>query len=164
MQAVQDTLGKPLVVVAYERLLADTRREIRRVAGGLAMMSRLVKDEVIYYQHQFIDASLRHAKCSGGELVRMAKVLPVALDAYDLLNQRATDEIGDAEFRPRWDALPARYKVEYPAFVVANSWLGDRRAISVADLHRTYLRISYHGSAEIWRLTKRAIGKVCLET
>ncbi len=163
VQAVQDTLGKPLVVVAYERLLTDTRREILRVARGLKMTWRLVEDEMVYYQRQFIDTSLRHVESSRTELMRLTKMLPLALDVYDLLSQQAADEIRDKEFRQRWDAMYARYKVEYPAFIAANSWLGDRHAISVADVRRIYWRIAYHGSAEIWRLARRAVDKVLLE-
>ncbi len=163
VQAVQNTLGKSLVVVAYERLLADTHREILRVAQELGMEERLVEEEMAYYEGQFIDASLRHVECSRDDLMRLAKDLPLTLDVYDVLGQRATDEISETEFRQRWGTLYTRYKVEYPAFAAANSWLGNSQAISVTDLRRIYWRISYHGSAEIWRLAKRAMGKVWLE-
>jgi hypothetical protein len=163
VQAVQDTLGKPLVVVAYERLLADTHREILRVAQELGMEERLEEEEMVYYEGQFIDGTLQHVDFSREELVRVAKDLPLAVDVYDWLCQRAADEIGEEEFRRGWDCLYVRYRVEYPAFVAANPWLGERRGISVADMHRIYLRISYHGSAEIWRLARRVVDKVLLE-
>lgn len=118
MQAVQDTLARPLVAVAHQRLLVDTRREILLVAHRSTLDSQLVKEEMVDDERQLIDGALQHVHVSRDEFVRLASRLPMAVDGYDLLSQRAAYKIRNQHLAQRWVELYAAVRGGIPGFYI----------------------------------------------
>jgi hypothetical protein len=85
--------GRPLVVVDYDRVMADPAGELERMARalGIALRDRSGIDE---YCNAYLKSGMRHSRFSAEDLVRDPRIHPLARDAYTWLDRLASDEIG----------------------------------------------------------------------
>ena len=89
--ALEATQGFPRIVVGYERMLADPRREIQRMASlfGSAMPSA---ERINDFERDFLDESLAHSSLE--EVSSLPEEVPVvARKLYAISHQLARDEI-----------------------------------------------------------------------
>ncbi|HTV48116.1 MAG TPA: sulfotransferase [Phycisphaerae bacterium] len=127
VRAVQDTFGKPRVVVAYEDLLEDPVLQVQRIGRELGISERINQKELEFYSERFIDCDLNHTQFEAASLKKHCPELPLVFDFYDLLCRRASDQIDEKTFLQRWEPLYARYRVEMPEYCRAYPWLLNSR-------------------------------------
>ena len=159
VRVVQDTRHRPLVVVAYERMMDNPGAEILRMAGGLDLEESLLPDEFDYYTGHFISPELMHIKHHTDNPAEHVRELPLIHDVYTLLYRLASDAVTGDEFGSSWSALYTRFEHEFPEFVAANKWLETPKTIAIPNAQRIYCRLRAHGISEIRRLSHRVLEK-----
>ncbi len=94
--------GRPLAVVDYDRLMADPRRQLARMATGLDLPDPDPK-AIDIYCNEFLRPGMRHTQFSVADLDD-GRVDPLVRDAYRWLDRLAGDEIA-ADDPAQWDAM-----------------------------------------------------------
>jgi hypothetical protein len=94
--------GRPMAVVDYDRLMADPRRQLARMATGLALPDPDPRAIDIYCD-EFLRPGMRHTRFSVAEL-DAGRVDPLVRDAYRWLDRLAGDEI-TADDPAHWDDM-----------------------------------------------------------
>ncbi|MHC1480405.1 sulfotransferase family protein [Frateuria aurantia] len=87
--AVAETAESPRVVVDYDRVISQPAAELTRIADGLGL--DLNRPEIVHYQSQFLDATLRHATFSLEDLEQATDCPALVKDIYPMLLEAATD-------------------------------------------------------------------------
>jgi hypothetical protein len=123
MRAVEDTLGKPRVIVSYEAMLKDPNLQVRRIAREFGLDSQINQKELKFYADSYITRDLEHTHYDHSKLMQHCPELPLVTDVYELLLRRAADEMDNESFVKRWNPLYARYCMELPQFYRANPWM-----------------------------------------
>ncbi len=160
VSAIQDTLERPGVVISYENLLTNPRRQLQRIAHAFHWESRVLEKEMQFYENKFIDPSLEHATRVSEDLIQAPILLPLAFDVYNLLLGRAIDDAISTDFTAAWNRLYSRYRTEFPAFLAVHPWMQDEKAIFAPRTQRLYQRLQYHGAGELTRLGRRFADKL----
>src|SRR5271170_152767 len=125
VRAVQDTIGKPRVIVAYEDLLEDPLLQVQRIGRELGIYGQINQKELEFYTDQYIDRKLEHVHHDGFALKKHCRELPLVADVYELLLQRAAEQVDEKMFVRRWESLYERYCIEMPKFYRANPKMMD---------------------------------------
>jgi hypothetical protein len=83
---------RPLVVIDYDRVMADPASELERMAQGLGipLEDRSGIDE---YRDSYLKGGMRHSRFSIEDLTRDERINRLTRDAYTWLYRLATDEI-----------------------------------------------------------------------
>ncbi len=106
--ALTGSWDRPCVVVNYDALLADPRRQMQRVANSLSLpWTPPVAQAVDTYAAEFLAAHLRHAIHSRQDLQNHPAVPPVVWRAYESLTALADDHLHptDALIREPWTLI-----------------------------------------------------------
>jgi len=106
------TSRKPMIVVDYDRFMMEPRRELQRVADGLAINPH--EDELAFeidrFANEFLDEKLRHTVFSIEDIDVTTPAGRLARDVYALLFDLACDvRRPDAAFWAQWQPLAERY-------------------------------------------------------
>ncbi|MEP7328319.1 MAG: hypothetical protein ABI777_03845 [Betaproteobacteria bacterium] len=103
--AMHYTAGRPRVVVDYDRMLAAPNVELDRMRAALAIPRAADTNGAIdAFVGDFLAPELRHAEHTAADLATSG--LPAAvIDAWQLANGAARDEIAPAEVQARFHAL-----------------------------------------------------------
>ena len=132
--ALHYTQGRPRLVVDYDRLLAQPRRELARIARAFALAPAVLESaDVATYAGEFLSAELRHAEHAAGD-PGAAGEIPLVAEAHALAQRLAGDEvdIGGAEAAQAIAALRAGLDAHAPLLGYAGAV--ERRADDVARL------------------------------
>jgi len=100
--------ARPFVVVDYDRLMADPRAQLERVALGLALpWGESEREAARAYGEDFLDQGRRHTRFSLDDLQKDPRTNPLTRDGYTLLHRLATDELArdSREFTLGWDRI-----------------------------------------------------------
>ncbi|HEX3458836.1 MAG TPA: hypothetical protein VHR97_12870 [Candidatus Baltobacteraceae bacterium] len=106
------TAGKVTMVVDYDRFMIEPRRELQRIAHGLAIdpSENEVAREIDRFTNEFLDEKLRHTVFSIADVDASTSAGRIARDAYALLFDLACDvRRPDAAFWSQWESLALRY-------------------------------------------------------
>lgn len=106
------------VVVDYDLLLADPKKQLTRVTQALAIpQSASVTDGIQAFSDEFLDPSLQHNRASGTDLEGSRIVNELTRDAYRWLKKLASDEIrqDDEEFWKHWSEVERQLMLMAPA-------------------------------------------------
>lgn len=159
VRAVQDTLYRRLVVVAYEQLIKNPGAEVLRMAAGLALEGHLRSDAFDSYTRDFINPEFMHIHHNADDLATGVQELPLVADVYRLLSRHASDALTAGDFWLLWLPLYTRFEREFPEFIAANKWLAQRASITVTPVKRMCIRLRAHGAGEMRRLAHRTLEK-----
>ena len=153
VRAVQDTIGKPRVIVAYEDLLEDPILQVQRIGRELGLNGQINQKELEFYTDQYIDRKLEHVHYDGFDLKKHCRELPIVADVYELLLQRAAEQVDEKTFVRRWEPLYERYCIEMPEFYRANPKMMDPKPEHW--INHAWYRIQHVGLKESmhWLLT-----------
>jgi hypothetical protein len=137
---------RPLVVVDYDRVMADPVRELERMARGLGIPLR-DRSGIEAYRDDYLESGMRHSRFSVEDLTRDPRIHPLTRDAYSWLYRVACDEIGieDAGLWSDWKRIEENVAGLRPVL---------RHIDQVqADLHRAQrsLRGPLQALPELWR-------------
>lgn len=109
--AVVQTVGQPRVVVDYDRLFENPRRELIRISERLGLPEPQPVD-LKAYEEEFLDPSLRHTIFHEADLEGVVGGDDLSVQLYSLLRQVAADEIDIDSFQERvqemWQVLRAQ--------------------------------------------------------
>ena len=106
------TAGKAMMVVDYDRFMMEPRRELERIAHGLAIApgERGLAREIDRFTNEFLDEKLRHTVFSIEDIDVSTPAGRIARDAYALLFDLAGDvRRPDAAFWSQWQSLAQRF-------------------------------------------------------
>jgi hypothetical protein len=108
---LDDLAHKPLIVVDYDLLMADSRGQLERIARKLQLPA--TAGEVDKFACEFLDAKLRHSIFSPEEIDARTEVGRLTRDAYVLLYDVAADrrELDDG-FWSAWRGMTRERPVE----------------------------------------------------
>lgn len=97
--------GKPLVTVDYDRLMADPRGQLGRIARHLRLPPGAA-GEIDRFASEFLDQKLRHTIFSLDDVDASTDVGQLTRDAYALLDDLASDRREpDAAFWQAWSGV-----------------------------------------------------------
>lgn len=118
--AIDGTQNKKRVVVAYENMLEDPRKQLARMQQALDIPIPANPDDINAYANQFIDKKLRHHVFTNADLKTHSAiaVVPFCLRVYDILQKLAQDEITftSPEFQTEWQQIKAEFALIYPTY------------------------------------------------
>jgi hypothetical protein len=101
--------SRPMVVIDYDRVMADPSHELERMAAGLGLPieDRSGVDE---YCNEFLRPAMRHSRFTIDDLAGDPRIHRLVREAYRWLYRLATDEIrtGDAQFWSEWSQIAAQ--------------------------------------------------------
>ena len=102
-------LAKPMVVVDYDCMMREPRRQLERIADRLRL-SRPNADELDRFTGEFLDERLRHTTFEPNDLPDNSAVGQLTKDAYSQLLETATDRRSPytASFWRDWEGLASR--------------------------------------------------------
>jgi len=106
------TARKAMIVVDYDRFMMEPRRELDRIARGLAITPREeeVAPEIDRFTNEFLDEQLRHTVFSIEGIDVSTAAGRLTRDTYALLFDLACDvRRPDAAFWAQWQLLAERY-------------------------------------------------------
>jgi hypothetical protein len=100
--------GRPMVVIDYDRVMANPSHELERMAAGLGLPfeDRRGVDE---YCNEFLRPGMRHSRFTIDDLAADPRINRLVREAFGWLYKMATDEIrtDDAEFWRDWARVVA---------------------------------------------------------
>lgn len=86
---------RPFVVVDYDKIMADSKAELERIAAALSLsVSAETKTSIEAYANGFLKPGMRHSRFSPADLDREHGAHHLVRDAYGWLHRLATDDIG----------------------------------------------------------------------
>lgn len=104
-------LERPCVVVDYDRMLEDPRRELGRMAAALEIeVDEAVEQGITEYADEFLSRDLRHSRSTYEDFAEDPSTNPLARDGYGWLLRFASDAV-DAH-NPVWSDDWARLERE----------------------------------------------------
>lgn len=119
--------GRPLAVVDYDRLMADPRRELTRMATGLALPDPDPK-AIDTYRDEFLRPGMRHTQFSVADLDD-GRVDPLVRNAYRWLDRLAGDQItaDDPALWDDWARIAAAVEAMGPALAATDQAEAEHR-------------------------------------
>ncbi len=136
----------PMVVVDYDRLVAEPRDELRRLGRGLAIELDDAADAGIEaFAHEFVRPDWRHASFSDQDLLDDPAIHPLVKRAAVLLSRLSRDLIvrTDPEFEREWAQIRLEHAELAPILRLIDELQSDLRRARWWDLARP-LRIGWN--------------------
>ena len=133
---------RPTLVVDYDQVIADPRRELRRIAGRLSLpVTGIVEGGIDAYAGGFVHAGLRHSH--GGE--HGEAILPLTWRLYQRLRTLAVDAatMDDLAVRQDLSDLAAEFKAMAPMLRLVDE-LEDRLRRRGPSLRSLFLTAYSH--------------------
>ena len=131
--AIDGTDGKKRVMVSYDLMLQDPRKQLERIREKLAIPLPLDANEVDVYANEFIDKNLHHHEYSYDDLKTHAAtmVAPMCLRVYSVLMKLAKDEIefDTTEFNTEWQQIKAEFADIHPIYCYIDSLLKRNKTL-----------------------------------
>lgn len=131
--AVNGTVGKLRVVVSYENMLADPRKQLLRMKERLVLPFEPDPCEIDIYADEFLDKKLhRHVSTHQDLKINPAvAVVPLASEVYELLLKVANDELSfdSAAFQIEWQRVQQEFEKIKPMFRYLDSLLKRNKSL-----------------------------------
>jgi hypothetical protein len=100
--------GRPFLVVDYDLLMTDPRKQLARIAHRLDVpLSEADRSEIESFTHDFINPRLRHSAFGPSDFGAIPHISPLTREAYHWLRRLATDAIesDDVRFWSAWERI-----------------------------------------------------------
>jgi hypothetical protein len=118
--SLDEVFGKQCVIVSYENMLEDPRKQLTRMHQGLSVSMPLNQAELDIYANEFIDKKLRHYAFSIDEVKDhpAMQVVPLCFQVYKVLMRLANDELSleDELFKTEWKKIKDAYHLLSPLY------------------------------------------------
>lgn len=144
LQAVEESRDTKRLVVSYDLLLQDPRRQLDRIAAAFHLGDVDEREAQIYLQ-EFLDKKLNRFQASHDEFSTHPAVRAVKLckDLYECLLKVAQDEwsFDSRAFAARWQEIECEYQQSYPMHCYLDRLLKKRKTLrrNMRDTHKSYL-------------------------
>lgn len=122
--------ARPMVVVDYDRLMADPRRELGRMTRGLGLPAP-DPAAIDAYCGDFLRPGMRHGRFTIDDLDEEGRTHPLVRDAYRWLHRLASDDIdaGDASLWDDWARIARAVEAMAPALAETDRAEAERRRV-----------------------------------
>jgi hypothetical protein len=100
--------GRPFVVVDYDLLMTDPRKQLERIGHRLNIpLGEANRSEIESFARDFLNPHLRHSAFGPSDFGAIPHVSPLTREAYHWLRRLATDRIecDDARFWSAWERI-----------------------------------------------------------
>jgi hypothetical protein len=145
LPAIEETHGKKRVIVSYDLLLQDARRQLDRIKHQLHVTMPVNSFEIDTYVHQFLDKKLHRFAHNEIDLKShpATAITPLCIDAYNLFMRLAKDEIAfhDQEFLTCWQHIQTELQKIYPVYCYIDKLLKENNQLqkSLRNVHKSVL-------------------------
>jgi hypothetical protein len=146
---LHEIAGKPFVVVDYDLLMEEPRKQLERVQRALELPSGDIDAaEVDRFSTGFLDPSLRHARAGPDDFDTIPYVSPLIREAYIRLCQLATDQLA-TDSPALWSAWK-RIRAAVEALITSRAAPAEQQAARPrqADAHGAAAPSTPDGVAE----------------
>ncbi|MBY0377020.1 MAG: hypothetical protein K2Q33_00465 [Gammaproteobacteria bacterium] len=111
ISAISSILDKTTVVVNYEELLINPKKQLERMHTGLKCTALMDTTLITEYSDNFLDTTLSRNQFSYEEFKNNPEAPALCIKIYDLLNLVALDKLAfnSNEFKTQWKELCACY-------------------------------------------------------
>jgi hypothetical protein len=127
IQAIDETHHKKRLVVSYEHLLQNPKRQLERIQQCFNVPTLTSPEEIHFYANSFIDKTLHHYEYKQEEFSSHAqiKVIPLCSRVYNLLDLLANDalDINQNEFTSQWLEIKTELEKIYPLYSYVDTLL-----------------------------------------
>ena len=143
--AVSDTQGKQRVIVSYELMMQDPRKQLDRIKKHLQIPDLSDNKEIDAYINEFLDKNLLHYEKSSTDLRThyAAAVTPLSIKMYDWLYKIAQDEINldGPSFLSAWQEINQGFAEIAPIYNYIDSLLrrNNDQENYIRGLHKSRL-------------------------
>lgn len=131
--AVEDTHGKNRVVVSYELMMQDPRKELERIKQSLHIPDLAPQSEIDIFANEFLDTKLNRHSVTENDLKTHQAIssAPLCITVYELLYRVAKDELNieSAEFKEAWSAIMIELEKVYPLFRLLDKVLRQNKLL-----------------------------------
>lgn len=144
LQAVEDTRGARRLVVSYDLLLQDPRRQLDRIASAF-QLGEINEADAQFYTQEFLDTKLNRFQATHDEFNEHPSVRAVQYckDLYEILLKVAQDEwkFESPVFTARWQEIESEYARMHPMYCYLDRLLKKRKTLKnkLRDIHKSYL-------------------------
>lgn len=139
--AIEDTFGKKRIVVSYELMIQDPKRQLERIKNILSIPPLADAQQIELFTQEFLDEKLNRHPLHDEDLEThpSMSVAPLCRDVYHLLMKLAKDELSFecAEFHSSWRNIMNELDKVYPLYCLLDTTLRRnkqlRRALKVIN-------------------------------
>lgn len=153
--AVENTLGKNTLIVSYEEMLLDPKKQLERMQAKFNVSKPLEEAHIAEYKDNFLDPALFRNKYSYEEFKTHPEVPPICVKLYDLLNLVALDKLTfeSSEFRTEWADIFLHYHSFAGGFLEKIKLLMEENSTLQDKILEQEQMINSLLSSPSWRLT-----------
>lgn len=144
LQAVEDTRDTKRLVVSYDLLLQDPRRQLDRIANAF-QPGAINEEDAQFYTQEFLDKKLNRFQSTHDELNEHPAMHAVKFckELYEILLKVAQDEwsFESPAFTAHWQEIESEYAKLHPMYCYLDRLLKKRKALKrkLRDIHKSYL-------------------------
>jgi len=138
--AINETEGKPRVVVDYDIVMSDPLHQMNRIASGLGIvLNDTTKRELSHYAKDFISEDLRHARYKPADLSLDPRLPQLAVDAYQFLLKvaKSNDTLRPVIGNKEWRRIGQTFNALAPLYCLIDretQGLATKRALEISGL------------------------------
>jgi len=123
--AIDETIGRKHIVVSYELMMQDPKKQLLRMKSLLNIQNSL--EDIDSYTNEFLNKELHHHQFNDSDLIThpAIKITPLCFKVYDLLMKVASDKLNieSAEFFDSWKKIKDEFENYYPIYCYIDTLL-----------------------------------------
>lgn len=141
--SIDDTFGKKRIVVSYEQMLKDPRKQLLRIQSQLNITTKT--ENLEEYIQEFLDDTLHRNKFSDENLKHnpLLTVAPLCIEVYELLLNVAEDKITieSEAFANAWNNIKQEFAKIYPIYCYLDNALQRNTTLqlNIRNIEKSYL-------------------------
>ena len=144
LQAIESTHGERRIVISYDLLLRDPRKQLERLRN-IFHIEKVDEALALKFSKQYFDGKLPHFHPDFHELCTnpAARAASLSKNLYECLLKLAQDEMHfeDAEFKARWQAIMHEYTALAPMYAYLDRLLKKRSRLKrvVSEIRESWM-------------------------
>ena len=143
--AIAETHGRDRVVVSYELMMQDPRKQLERIKNQLKIPALADQKEIDIFANEFLDNKLNRHPISDDDLKNhpALSAAPLCLTVYQLLYKVAQDEISleSQEFADAWQAIMTELEKLYPVYQLLDKVLRQNKTLkrNIRQINKSFI-------------------------
>ena len=133
LPAIEDTHGKNRIVVSYEQMIQNPRKELERIKHQLHIPDLAPESEIEIFANEFLDKNLNRHGVSEEDLKNHPAIASATLciSVYELLYRVAKDELTFEcdEFKYSWQKIMTEFEKIYPLYRLLDKVLRQNKTL-----------------------------------
>ena len=133
LPAIEDTHGKNRILVSYEQMIQNPRKELERIKHQLHIPDLAPESEIEIFANEFLDKNLNRHGVSEEDLKNHPAIASATLciSVYELLYRVAKDELTFEcdEFKYSWQKIMTEFEKIYPLYRLLDKVLRQNKTL-----------------------------------